>query len=124
MSVSVAQLVERPDRYSNKVVSVVGYYGLDVHSTFLTADARTARTSTMGSSYIFLDFRGSPIPRSSLTRVAPGYVRVTGTFQYRKMKVTRGKEVDYIVPGFGWMNSFERQITKISTFEKVPSPEH
>jgi len=41
------------------------------------------------------------------------------------MKVTKGKEFDYIVPGFGWMNIYDKQITKITALAnrgRAPAP--
>jgi hypothetical protein len=119
LNVPVARLIDHPERYNNKTVSVVGYYWFDGHAPVLATDAQTARASTVGRSRIFLDLRNSPTQRSSLPKVHAGYVAIIGTFQYRKMTVTRGKEADYITPGFGWMSDYERQITNITSFGNV-----
>jgi hypothetical protein len=35
------------------------------------------------------------------------------------MKVTRGNDFDYIIPGFAWMNTYDREITNITEFAQV-----
>jgi len=58
-----------------------------------------------------------------LEKISSGaYVRVTGTFHYREMKFTRGKDVNMIVPGFGWMNDYDKEVANISEFTRVPAP--
>jgi hypothetical protein len=120
--VPISQLLAAPARYTGKKISTRGYYSSDGHSPVLCADATAAR-GTEGRARIFLDFENSPIPRRSLSSVQHGYVDVTGTFQYRKFETKTGPRGERVMTvGFGWMNSYEKQITGITTFAKVPAP--
>jgi hypothetical protein len=122
LSVSVQQLIENPAKFNGNQVSVIAYYASEHHGPYLCADAKTARQGGIGSWRIYPDFENSTVPREALNRVRHGYVSVVGIFQYRNMKITKGKEFDYIVPGFGWMNIYDKQITKITAFANVTAP--
>jgi hypothetical protein len=37
----------------------------------------------------------------------------------RETKFTRGKDVNTIVSGFGWMNDYDKEVTNISEFTRV-----
>lgn len=116
--VPIAELIAHPQRFNGKVVSFVGYYDTgDGHGTSIRA------SSSDSASRIFLDFQHTTLPLKPLERVQSGsYIRVTGTFRYREMKFTHGKDVDTIVPGFGWMNNYDKEITGITEFVRVDHP--
>ena len=119
VTVPISQLLAAPDKYAGKKISTRGYYTSDGHSPVLCADSTTAR-GTEGRARIFLDLENSPIPRRSLANVRHGYVDVTGTFEYRKFETKTGPRGERIMTvGFGWMNSYEKQITGVTSFANV-----
>ena len=122
LQVSIRQLIENPGQFNGKRVSVVAYYGVEHHGPYLCVDDKTARQGKTGDSRIYPDFESSPLSRENLNQVKRGYVLVVGTFKYRDMKVTKGKDFDYIVPGFGWMNIYDKEITDITYFASASPP--
>lgn len=117
--VPISQLLAAPAKYTGKKISTRGYYSSDGHSPVLCADATAAR-GTEGRARIFLDLENSLIPRRSLSNVPHGYVDVTGTFQYRKFETKTGPRGERVMTvGFGWMNSYEKQITGLTNFANV-----
>jgi hypothetical protein len=114
--VSVRQLIETPGQFNGKRISLLAYYAIEHHGPYLCADAATARQGTAGGWRIYPDFENSPLSPEILRRVRPGYAFIVGTFKYRRMNVTKGKDFDYVVPGFGWMNVYDKEITRITNF--------
>ena len=116
--VPIMALMKRPQRFNNKRVTFAGYYNSgDGHGASIFSEQADA------SPRIFLNFRNASVLVKPLEKISSGaYVRVTGTFHYREMKFTRGKEGNTIVPGFGWMNDYDKEVANISEFTRVPAP--
>lgn len=119
VTVPIRELITSPEKYSGKKISTRGYYTSDGHSAVLCTDAAAAR-GTAGRSRIFLDLEHSSVPQQSLAPVRHGYVNVTGTFQYRKFATKIGKHGERVmIVGFGWMNTYEKQITSVTSFSST-----
>ena len=118
LNVPVASLMKHPQRFNNKRVTFAGYYNSgDGHGTSIFSEQSDV------SPRIFLNFRNASVPLKPLKKIPSGaYVRVTGTFHYREMKFYARKDVNTIVPGFGWMNDYDKEITKITQFNPVAYP--
>ena len=118
LNVPITSLMKHPQRFNNKRVTFAGYYNSgDGHGTSIFSEQSDV------SPRIFLNFRNASVPLKPLEKIPSGaYMRVTGTFHYREMKFTRGKDVNTIVPGFGWMNDYDKEFANISEFTRVPTP--
>jgi hypothetical protein len=68
--------------------------------------------------FTFADFPNTRLPIVSIERIPNGcWVRVVGTFRYVDMTMqTRPDGVRVMGMGFGWMNSYDRAITRITDF--------
>jgi hypothetical protein len=114
IDVSVEKLEAVPQRFNGKRIAFVAYYDSDGHAMSFR------RRRSTDYPRIFADFSNRQIPIHAIRSVPLGsLVPVAGTFRYSKMKVTRGKDFNYIVPGFGWMNSYDRKISNITQFTRV-----
>jgi hypothetical protein len=123
LQVTVQQLIQKPDAFNGKMVSTVGYYTAEHHGPYLCADAKTATQGAAGAWRIHLDLSDTSLPLEALKRVQHGYVRIIGRFQHRNMKITTRSDGARMIPsGFGWMNTLDKQITNITTFQNVPAP--
>jgi hypothetical protein len=115
IEVSAAELIAHPAQFNGKRVSFVGYFDSDGHAWSLSA----SRTN-LG---IFADFRNTILPIKPIQRIRTGtFVRVVGTFRYRKITFRRGKNFNSITQGFGWMNDYDKEITDITEFTRVDDP--
>ena len=132
VEVPLRQLVETPQRFNGKRVSVAGYFDTtQAHACDLRATKK--RPSDMRSLVnIELPRPDDPFVKSlthDYTRVV--YVRVVGVFQYRKVGPIKSKPVKgdpYVKAiitmqtGFGWMGLLDKQITDISILREVAAP--
>jgi len=117
ISVRVDQLIKFPQRFNDKLVSITGYYDVEHHGAYLCVDKKSGERS---ESRVHLDFDHSPISVESVSRVPHGYVVATGIFQYRDMTTRIASDGSRVIPaGFGWMNTANKQLTRITAFRRL-----
>ncbi len=127
LTVSFDELVNHPQRYNGKRVSVRAYVVTScVHCKEFWASVQAARDSRIHDSrvqnwIVFGDLAHSfTLPKQFSERLKSqdydGYVRVTGTFQYVHM--TR----ETALSGFGWGRLDDKQITHITELRPLGPP--
>lgn len=130
--VSVRQLLETPERFNGKRISVTGYFDTtEAHACDLRATKE--RPSDMRALVNLELSRPNDPAIKTLTRdyTRVVYVRVIGMFEYKKVgpinskPVTGDPNVKAIITmqtGFGWMGLLDKQITNISVLTALPVP--
>ena len=116
--VPLKTLLARPHQFNGRRVSFVAYWDSDGHATSLR-DGRFA-----GAPRIYCDFEKPRMPVKLIEGIPHGsWVHVVGIFRYVDMTVrTRSDGVRVINMGFGWMNSYAREVTDITEFTRVAMP--
>ena len=128
LAVSFEDLVNHPERYNGKRVSVRAYLVTScAHCQDLWASVQAARDSRVHASsvekWILMgDFiRESAVPKGFLDSVKSqtydGYVRVTGTFRYVYVSPETGSP-----KGFGWDRLGDKEITDITHLQSLGPP--
>jgi hypothetical protein len=111
----LSKLLRHPEQFNGKRVAFVAYWDSDGHATSLrvglAADAPR----------IYCDFAKPRIPVKLIESIPRGaWVRVVGVFRYVDMTVhARRNGSRVIAAGFGWMNSYDREVTDITEFTRV-----
>jgi hypothetical protein len=117
--VSFDELVNHPQRYNGKRVTIRAYLVTScVHCREFWASAQAARESRTRDSPVqnWITFsnlaRGFALPKALSEKLEnqnyDGYVRVTGTFQYIHMTSQT------LLTGFGWGRLNDKEITNIT----------
>jgi hypothetical protein len=113
--VPLKTLLTHPHQFNGKRVSFVAYWDTDGHATSLRAGP------TADAPRIYCDFEKPRIPVKLIESIPHGsWVHVVGVFRYTDMTVRTlpdGSRV--IASGFGWMNSYDREVTDITEFTRV-----
>jgi apolipoprotein N-acyltransferase len=126
-AVSFGDLVNHPEKYNGKRVSVRAYLVTScTHCREFWASVQSARDSRIHErgSQNWITFgdlaRGFALPKWLEYKIRnqnyDGYVRVTGTFQYVHM--TR----ETALTGFGWGRLDDKQITEITQLQPLGPP--
>ncbi len=124
VDVSFDQLVNHPERYNGKRVSVRAYLVTScAHCRELWASIQSARDSRVRDSsfqnWISLgDLKsGRGVSKALSDRLKrheyDGYVQVTGEFQYKRMTAHT------LLTGFGWGRLNDKQITNVTHFQPL-----
>ena len=129
VEVTIDQLVSTPNQFNRKTVSVTGYFDTTVHHG---CDLRAhKRRPDDGRQFINIVVPEQSLPE--VKRATHNFTRVVrahfvGTFQYRYVGFV-GKErpvpgdptvkIRHFQSGFGWMGSWDKQITNISEFRVI-----
>jgi hypothetical protein len=113
--VPLKTLLTNPHQFNGKRVSFVAYWDTDGHATSLRAGP------TADASRIYCDFEKPRIPVKLIESIPHGsWVHVVGVFRYIDMTVhTLSDGSRVIASGFGWMNSYDREVTDITEFSRV-----
>ena len=115
IDVPLSKLLRHPEQFNGKRVAFAAYWDSDGHATSLRAGP------IADAPRIYCDFAKLRIPAKLIESVPHGsWVRVVGVFRYVDMTVhtlPNGSRV--IAAGFGWMNSYDREVTDITEFTRV-----
>ena len=126
LDVTVDQLVDAPERFNGKRVSVSGYFDTTVHHGCDLRARRKLSDNPKQRVNIVVPESAAPVVKRlthNFTRVVRAHI--VGTFQYRyvgpiqETPVSGDPHVQKILTiqtGFGWMGLWDKQITKISDF--------
>jgi hypothetical protein len=114
--VPLTSLLAHPQQFNGKRISFVAYWDSDGHATSLRAGP------SADAPRIYCDFEKPRIPVKLIESIPHGsWVHVVGVFRYIDMTVrTLPDGSRAIASGFGWMNSYDREITDITEFTRVP----
>jgi len=132
-NVTVKELVQEPNKFSGKEISVTGYFDQrQTHSAFICSDARTARSLDIHdlNARIFLDFKHEQLTNPRIKLVDRGYAHVVGRFEYKNIerkiwggdKTNPNRVIVRATVGFGWGGVYSMQITDIKQFGPVRRP--
>ena len=113
--VPLKRLLANPQQFNGKRVSFVAYWDSDGHATSLRAGP------SADAPRIYCNFEKPRIPVKSIESIPHGsWVHVVGVFRYIDMTVhMRPDGSREIAPGYGWMNSYDREVTDITEFTRV-----
>jgi hypothetical protein len=127
VDVSLNQLINHPDRYNGKRVSVRAYLVTScTHCRELWASVQAARESRVRDSSVQNWISFGDLARSiMLSKVLSdglkrqdydGYVRVTGKFRYKRLTAQT------LLTGFGWGHLNDKQITEVTQLQPLGPP--
>ena len=113
--VPLKMLLAQPQQFNGRRVSFIAYWDTDDHTTSLRAGP------SADAPRIYCDFEKPRIPVKLIERIPHGsWVYVVGIFRYVDMTVPpRSDGARVINMGFGWMNSYDREVTDIIEFTRV-----
>jgi hypothetical protein len=113
--VSLTRLLAHPQQFNGKQVSFVAYWDSDGHATSLSAGP------SADAPRIYCDFEKPRLPVKLIESIPHGsWVHVVGVSRYIDMTVrTLPDGSRAIASGFGWMNSYDREVTDITEFTRV-----
>ena len=118
--VPLSKLLAHPQQFNGKRISIVAYRDSDGHATSLRAGP------SADAPRVYCNFEKPRIAVKLIDSIPHGsWVHVVGVFRYTDMTVRTlpdGSRV--IASGFGWMNSYGREVTDITEFTRVRPPPH
>ena len=116
--VPLKMLFAHPQQFNGRRVSFIAYWDTDGLATSLRAGP------SADAPRIYCDFEKPRISVKLIESIPHGsWVYVVGTFRYVDMTVrTRSDGARVINMGFGWMNSYDREVTDIIEFTRVATP--
>lgn len=113
--VPLKALLTHPHQFNGKRVSFVAYWDTDGHATSLRAGPNA------DAPRIYCNFEAPRIAVKLIESIPhASWVHVVGVFRYIDMTVhTLPDGSRVIASGFGWMNSYDREVTDITEFTRV-----
>ena len=113
--VPLRMLLTHPEQFDGKRVSFLAYLDSDGHATSLRAGP------SADAPRIYCDFEKPRIPVKLIESIPHGsWVHVVGVFRYIDMTVHTLPDGSHVIDaGFGWMNSYDREVTDITEFTRV-----
>jgi hypothetical protein len=106
--VTIVELLKNKEQWKSKIVEVRGYYSSDFERSALYRSKQDSRGPRARS--LWVDPRDPPGKTNSILWNASGFVRIIGTFEFRK-------------EGSGHLNTWPAEITNIQLVEFIAAPE-